>query len=132
MSDRQMLGEVWCAFGHADDGRLIALPEYAAANARAVGDKILEGARREGFKGSLRERMDELGWSVMQLHLHAAEDEPDALRYQWLVENAVIQTDHFRHDGKDPASTKQPLDNAIDAALATPSEPSSESEQLAE
>ena len=44
----------------------------------------------------------------------AAADE-DALRYEWLAENAVIQTGEWRHDGKDPASTKQPLDNAIDA-----------------
>lgn len=42
----------------------------------------------------------------------------DALRYCWLNDNAVIETDTFRHDGKDPASTKQPLDAAIDAARA--------------
>ena len=46
-------------------------------------------------------------------------DAKDAERYRWLVENAVISTDKWRHDGNDPASTKQPLDNAIDAAIAS-------------
>lgn len=41
----------------------------------------------------------------------------DAKRYCWLAENAIIETDVFRHDGKDPASTKHPLDMAIDAAI---------------
>lgn len=41
----------------------------------------------------------------------------DAKRYCWLAENAIIETDAFRHDGKDPASTKRPLDMAIDAAI---------------
>lgn len=42
----------------------------------------------------------------------------DAERYQWLVENAVIDTEKFRHEGKDPSSGKHPLDCAIDAAIA--------------
>jgi hypothetical protein len=45
------------------------------------------------------------------------QSEPDAERYRWLVENAVIDTAQWLHDGRDPASTKQPLDNAIDAAI---------------
>lgn len=47
-------------------------------------------------------------------------DHVQAARYRWLVENAVIEFDaphgRVRHDGKDSASTQQPLDNAIDAA----------------
>jgi hypothetical protein len=68
LDGKALLGEVWMAFG-VDDGRLIALPEYAAASARAVGDKIMEVARREGYRGSLRERMEELGWSVLRVTL---------------------------------------------------------------
>lgn len=63
-----LLGEVWMAFGN-HEGQLIALPEYAAASARAVGDKIMEGARREGYRGSLRERLESLGWSVRRVTL---------------------------------------------------------------
>jgi hypothetical protein len=43
----------------------------------------------------------------------------DAKRYRWLAKNCIIETDLFRHDGKDPASTKHPLDNAIDAAMSS-------------
>jgi len=41
----------------------------------------------------------------------------DAARYQWLAENAIIEFNNIRNDGRDPSSTKQPLDNAIDAAM---------------
>lgn len=48
----------------------------------------------------------------------AQPDVRDALRYRWLAENAVISFGpHWMHNGTDPASTKQPLDNAIDAAM---------------
>jgi hypothetical protein len=68
VNDIELLGEVWMAFG-AHEGKLIALPEYAAASARAVGEKIMEAARREGYRGSLRERMESLGWTVRRLTL---------------------------------------------------------------
>lgn len=59
----------------------------------------------------------------------------DAARYRWLVENAVIEFDapHGRvhHDGKDPASTKTPLDHAIDAAGVAPFDPTQDHVQLA-
>jgi hypothetical protein len=45
------------------------------------------------------------------------EDARDAARYRWIAENAVIYAADFKHEGKDPCSTKQPLDNAIDAAI---------------
>lgn len=47
----------------------------------------------------------------------AVEDNRDAERYRWLVENAVIETDRWKHDGKDPSATKHPLDKAIDTAM---------------
>jgi len=46
------------------------------------------------------------------------EQAKDAERYRWLVEHAMVNTNRFWHDGRDPASTKQPLDNAIDRAIA--------------
>lgn len=56
----------------------------------------------------------------MNLYTAPPEDEAlrrDAERYEWAVENAVIETDRFRHDGNDPCSTKHVLDAAIDAAM---------------
>jgi hypothetical protein len=78
--------------------------------------------------------LDDL-WSAEQMRAFYAEGvragmeqaEPDAKRYRWLVENAVIDTAQWLHDGRDPASTKQPLDNAIDAAIrAAAKQPPSE------
>lgn len=61
-----MLGELWVAFGNYE-GRLIALPEYAAASERAVKEKILEAARREGFAGTSDERIGALGWTIRRV-----------------------------------------------------------------
>lgn len=63
-----MLGEVWMAFGQ-HDGKLIALPEYAAASAWAVKQKIAEVARREGYTGSVDERITALGWTIRRMAL---------------------------------------------------------------
>jgi hypothetical protein len=62
-----VLGEVWMAFGRLDDGRLVALPEYAAVSEREVGSKIMDAARREGFRGLLAERLNALGWTVRRV-----------------------------------------------------------------
>lgn len=51
------------AFGE-EDGKLIALPEYTAETAVGVQSKIMEAARREGYKGDLFDRMIELGWVI--------------------------------------------------------------------
>ncbi len=51
------------AFGEAD-GILVALPEYTAETAVGVQRKIMEAARREGYKGDLFDRMIELGWVI--------------------------------------------------------------------
>ena len=59
-------------------------------------------------------------WNRRALSTIPAEPTPtarDAARYQWLVENAIIETPRWRHDGKDPASTKHVLDRAIDADM---------------
>lgn len=80
-----LLGEVWMAFGQ-HEGKLIALPEYAAASARAVGEKVMDSARREGYRGNLRERLAALGWSVRRVTLADAAGVP------------VSHTDHpLRH-----------------------------------
>jgi len=73
-----MLGEVWMAFGQ-HEGSLIALPEYAAASANAVGEKIMDGARREGYRGSLRDRLASLDWSLRRVTLADADGVPGCL-----------------------------------------------------
>ena len=51
------------AFGE-EDGRLIALPEYTGESVVSVQSKIMEAARREGYKGDLFDRMIELEWVI--------------------------------------------------------------------
>lgn len=64
-----LLGEVWMAFGAVDDGRLVALPEYAAVSEREVGSKIMDTARREGYRGLLADRLRMLGWTIRRVTL---------------------------------------------------------------
>ncbi len=54
-------------------------------------------------------------------------DRRDAERYRWLVENATIETNRFKHDGPDVSSTKHPLDEAIDAVIAQQKETGNDS-----
>ena len=69
MADNRMLGEIWIAFGVCADDKLIALPEYAAASKRAVGEKIMDQARREGYRGTLADHLQSLGWSIRRVGL---------------------------------------------------------------
>lgn len=52
--------------------------------------------------------------------LEAQRDEAlkDAGRMEWLAEHAHIDTTHWLHDGRDPATTIHVLRGAIDAAIA--------------
>lgn len=74
-------------------------------------DEIRKMAAEQSFRERpiLAEFLSDIAETVEAL-------QADAERYRWLVENAVIYAASFKHEGKDPASTKQPLDNAIDAA----------------
>lgn len=86
--------------------------------------------------GEVSRFMDELCNVVTELTGDEGEDDPitvlrrhiasspahtsearDAARYRWLAENAIIQWPGVTHIGDDPASTRLPLDNAIDAAM---------------
>ena len=84
-----------------------------------IGD-IDENSEHEGWAGFVRDAKRILAASP-QSSIGAstqAEEAQDVARYQWLAENAIIETPRWRHDGKDPASTKHVLDRAIDAAMA--------------
>lgn len=61
----------WMAFATLD-GRPLALPEYAAADAPGVMGKVLDAARKEGFRGTGKERMQQLGWWAAPVHLQSA------------------------------------------------------------
>jgi hypothetical protein len=79
---------------------------------------LREAATGEGGLdyGDLWAYCDEAADEIERLSAELAEARLDAERYRWLIENAVIETDGWRSDGRDPATTKQPVDAAIDAA----------------
>lgn len=73
-----------------------------------------EEAHAQG--GGASHALTEAVAAIESLQCELEEARRDVERYAWVVENAVIEFGHVRHDGLDPASTKQPLDNAVDAA----------------
>ena len=64
--------DFYTAFGSTLDDGEVAMPEYASYNETGVLEKVLAGARREGFKGTAAERMVELGWRVGPVYTHLA------------------------------------------------------------
>lgn len=84
-------------------------PDKSRKIAKAIGDMVLPRGYNNGALQDAAEALRDLASQIEAL-------QADAERYCWLVENAVIYAASFKHEGKDPASTKQPLDNAIDAA----------------
>lgn len=64
--------DFYTAFGSTLDGGEVAMPEYAHYNETGVLEKVLAGARREGFSGTAAERMVELGWRVGPVYAHLA------------------------------------------------------------
>lgn len=46
------------------------LPHHAASSKDACEDSIMGKARHEGFTGTLKERLAELNWAVVQVEIH--------------------------------------------------------------
>lgn len=60
--------DFYTACGRHEDGR-IALPAYSNATEQGVMALVLEGARREGYKGTAADRLLELGWAIRPVYL---------------------------------------------------------------
>lgn len=88
------------------------LPEFDADEDAKPVDRICNAIKR------LKERAEKAESALAAEQARCRELEADARRYCWAVENAVIETESWRHDGKDPSSTKHVIDAAIDAATA--------------
>lgn len=120
------------------EGMAQYIGQFHSEHAKACSGMLLAYAERlrqdnhefKNFHRLLCERFgythDSTDWRRDQLSLieHIAErlegderEARDAARYEWLAENAVIETINWRRDGKDACSTKHTLDNMIDAAM---------------
>jgi hypothetical protein len=66
---------IWIVAANVAEFGRVYLTEYAAINRTEALQKILARARSEGFAGSAQQRIDELGWEVVQVRI---EEIPDA------------------------------------------------------
>jgi len=60
---------IWIAAAETAEYGRVYLHDYAAHDAHNVGVKIMDGARREGFTGTLQDRLANLGWEIVCLRV---------------------------------------------------------------
>ena len=58
------------------EGRWIAIPGYSDVTEHGVKNRVLEVARKEGYKGTATGRLLDLGWEIRPAHL-APQAQPD-------------------------------------------------------
>ena len=66
-TDRKPVGYI--AFGGNPSGDLFPLTQYTGKTEREVGDKIMIGAKAEGWRGTVAERLDYLGWVILPVYM---------------------------------------------------------------
>ena len=59
----------YIAFGGNASGDRFPLPQYTGKTEREVGDKIMIGAKAEGWRGTVAERLDYLGWVILPVYM---------------------------------------------------------------
>ena len=75
MSNNDLIG--YTVFGE-DNSRLVPLFEYTSATQWEVKAKVLATARREGYKGTVDDRLAELEWRLGPVYAGAAQPAPEA------------------------------------------------------
>ena len=60
---------LWIVAANTDEYGRLYLPDYAGQFKHDVESKVMDGARRERFEGSLTERLEELGWEIVCLRV---------------------------------------------------------------
>jgi len=59
----------YIAFGGSPSGELFPLTQYTGKTEKEVGDKIMIGAKAEGWRGTVAERLDYLGWVILPVYM---------------------------------------------------------------
>lgn len=60
---------IWVAAGTSDEFGRQYLADYASYCEIGVEQKIMRRARDEGFRGTLQERLEYLGWEIVKLRV---------------------------------------------------------------
>lgn len=85
------------------EGRWIAIPGYSDVTEHGVMNRVLEVARKEGYKGTATGRLMELGWEIRPIYLSAPP--PQAARKVFLVatgEEHEGEATYTRYDDAPP------------------------------
>lgn len=62
------MNEIWIAKTSVD-GKTLYLVDYAGVTEYEVKSKVWSKAREEGFKGTVDDRLAELGWTVVKVQI---------------------------------------------------------------
>jgi len=65
--EREPIGYI--AFGGNASGDRFPLTQYTGKTEREVGDKIMIGAKAEGWRGTVAERLEYLGWVILPVYM---------------------------------------------------------------
>ncbi len=95
---------MWMVRGPTEEYGMVYLPTYAGTQ-REVEEKVMEGARREGFKGTLQERLAFLEWEIVRGTFHMnRQAEPPADRCpvcdQKICEEALAEHMQEQHPNR--------------------------------
>ena len=86
---------IWIPVGKTEEYGRVYLVQYAEQSRSEVAYKIMSRAWKEGFRGTLDERLKELDWEIVECELKELVHEPsrddqedeaaDAERFRWLL-----------------------------------------------
>lgn len=66
------LVSIWIASAETAEYGTVYLTDYAGTSAINVAEKIMRAAEREGFKGSIQQRLEMLGWKIVRVTIEVA------------------------------------------------------------
>ncbi|MCQ8116108.1 hypothetical protein [Methylomonas rosea] len=61
--------EIWIVAANSAEYGRVYLPDYAGVIRQEVATKVMDGAHRERFRGTLDERLKMLGWEIVKVGL---------------------------------------------------------------
>ena len=61
---------VWVVASNTSEYGRVYLWYYAGAFKHVVGDKVMYNAELEGYRGTLKKRLEYLGWEIVEVEYH--------------------------------------------------------------
>lgn len=94
--------KIWIVVGKTEEYGRVYLTDYAEQSRSEVARKVMHRAWKEGFTGTLDERLKELNWEIVECELKElgagpsiSDDAADAARFRWLLSgNGYFMEEH--------------------------------------